>query len=79
MYVKLPKKFITQNLLIHLSQNHLGRPPKIPLWRIVKAIIYRLKSGCQWRELPMSVFCGRVLVPWNTVCYHFRKWSRDGS
>ena len=79
MYVNLPKKFITQNLLIHLSHSHLGRPPKIPLWRIVKAIIYRLKSGCQWRELPMSVFCGRVLVPWNTVYYHFRKWSKDGS
>lgn len=79
MYVNLSKKFITRNLLIHLSQSTLGRPLQIPLWRIVKAIIYRLKSGCQWRELPMAVFCGRTLVSWNTVYYHFRKWSKDGS
>lgn len=79
MYVNLSKKFITKNLLIHLSQSHLGRSLQVPLWRIVKAIIYRLKSGCQWRELPMAVFCDRTLVSWNTVYYHFRKWSKDGS
>ena len=79
MYVNLSKKFITRNLLIHLNQSTLGRPLQIPLWRIVKAIIYRLKSGCQWRELPMAVFCGRTLVSWHTVYYHFRKWSKDGS
>jgi len=61
MYVKLSKKFITKNLLPHLSQTHLGRKPKIPLWRIIKAIIYRLKSGCQWRELPIPIFCSHIL------------------
>lgn len=28
---------------------------------------------------PDECFCGRVLAPWNTVYYHFRKWSKDGS
>jgi len=79
MYVKLSKKFITQNLLPYLSQSKLGRKPKVALWRIVKAIIYRLKSGCQWRELPVAIFCGRVSITWNTVYYHFRRWSKDGS
>jgi transposase len=79
MYVNLSKKFITQNLLPHLSQTNLGRKLKVPLWRIIKAIIYRLKSGCQWRELPISFFCSRILITWNTIYYHFNKWSKDGS
>ena len=79
MYVKLSKKFITKNLLPHLSQTNLGRKPKVPLWRIVKMIIYRLKSGCQWRELPIAAFCSRILVNWNSVYYHFNKWSKDNS
>ena len=79
MYVKLSKKFITKNLLPHLSQSPLGRKTKVPLWRIVKAIIYRLKSGCQWRELPLKEFCSRILISWQSIYYHFNRWSKDGS
>ena len=79
MYVNLSKKFITKNLLPYLSQSNLGRKLKVPLWRIIKAIIYRLKSGCQWREVPVSAFCSRILITWNSIYYHFRKWSKDGS
>ncbi len=79
MYVNLSKKFITKNLLPHLSQTKLGRSPKVPLWRIVKAIIYRLKSGCQWREIPIKSFFSRILIKWNSIYYHFNKWSKDGS
>lgn len=79
MYVNLSKKFITKNLLPHLSQSTKGRKHKVPLWRVVKAIIYRLKSGCQWRELPLEAFFNRVKISWKTVYYHFWKWSKDGS
>ncbi|WP_253271325.1 transposase [Saprospira grandis] len=34
----------------------MARKTKAPLWQIVKAIIYRLKTGCQWRELPIQSF-----------------------
>ena len=79
MYVKLTKKFITENLLPHLSQTHMGRKLKVPLWRTVKAIIYRLKTGCQWRELPVAQFGSRILMTWQSVYYHFRKWTDNGS
>jgi len=79
MYVNLSKKFITENLLPYLSQTHLGRNNKVPLWQVVKAIIFRLKTGCQWRELPIAMFFGKVVISWNTVYYHFNKWSKDGS
>ena len=79
MYVNLPKKFITKNLMPHLSQSRYGRKPKVPLWRIVQAIIYKLKTGAQWRELPMRQFSPKVKTPWQSVYYHFNKWSKDNS
>ncbi|WP_338815368.1 transposase [Bernardetia sp. Wsw4-3y2] len=50
MYVNLSKKTITENILPYLTQFKKGRKPKVALWRIVKAIIYRLKTGTQWRN-----------------------------
>nr|WP_291726531.1 transposase [Bernardetia sp.] len=56
MYVNLSKKIITENILPYLEQFSKGRRIKVALWRIIKAIVYRLKSSCQWRELPMKQF-----------------------
>ena len=42
------------------------------------AILYRLKTGCQWRELPMKLFF-REKYSWQSVYYHFQKWSKDDS
>lgn len=45
---------------------------------MIQAVLYRLKTGCQWRQLPMKQFF-RVKYKWQTVYYHFQKWSKDGS
>ncbi|WP_084147168.1 transposase [Thermonema rossianum] len=45
---------------------------------MVSAILYRLKTGCQWRELPVKHFF-KVKYGWQSVYYHYRKWSMDGS
>jgi transposase len=45
---------------------------------VIQAIIYRLKTGCQWRQLPMKEFF-RTSYRWQSVYYHFQKWSKDGS
>lgn len=79
MYVNLPKEFIKENFIPHLSRKKLGRKMKCMLWRIVKAIIYRLKTGCQWREIPIKSFFGKITYSWQSVYYHFNKWSKDGS
>jgi putative transposase len=49
-----------------------GRPQKYPLRLIINAILYLLRSGCQWRMLP------RDYPKWNAVRYHFDTWQRDG-
>jgi len=45
---------------------------------VIQAILYRLKTGCQWRELPMKQFF-RTKYQWQSVYYHFQKWCKDGS
>ncbi len=42
------------------------------------AIFYRLKTGCQWRQLPIKQFF-RGKYSWQSIYYHFQKWSKDGS
>lgn len=39
--------------------------------RLVNAILYVLRAGCQWRMLPKD------FPPWQTVYYYFQRWGRD--
>ncbi|WP_037349759.1 transposase [Saprospira grandis] len=78
MVVNLSKEFITEKILAFFPEKKLARKTKAPLWQIVKAIIYRLKTGCQWRELPIQSFFDEVLICWQTVYYYFNSWSESG-
>lgn len=49
-----------------------GRTPIIPRREMVNAILYRLHSGCQWRDLPHD------LPKWNTVAQTYRRWIKNG-
>ena len=55
------------------NQTGRGRPRTVDLRRIIDAIFYISRSGCQYRMLP------REFPPWNTVYYYFDKWKRDGT
>jgi transposase len=50
-----------------------GRPPEIDLRAIVNALIYKNRTGCQWRYLPSD------LPPMGAVRYYFDKWTADGT
>jgi putative transposase len=54
-------------------QTGRGRPRTVDLRRIVDAIFYISRSGCQYRMLP------RDFPRWNTVYYYFDKWKKDGT
>ena len=49
-----------------------GRPRKYELRRVVEALLYVVKTGCQWRQLPSN------FPPWKTVHEHFRAWRDSG-
>src|SRR5262245_19514794 len=51
---------------------HGGRHREVNIRRVVEGILYRNKSGCQWRMLPKD------LPPWGTVYYYFAQWRTSG-
>ncbi len=48
-----------------------GRPLEVDLRALVNAILYLVRTGCQWRALPKSY------PNWASVYYHYRKWAVD--
>ena len=50
-----------------------GRPRKYELRRIADALLYVVKTGCQWRLLPTN------FPPWLSVHQQFRAWRDDGT
>jgi len=74
----LDKKLINALIIKYFPEEIRKRKTKIPLWRMVQMIFYRLKTGCQWRELQVRAFCRKKLIVWQSVYYHFNKWSKLG-
>lgn len=70
---------INQWIVPHLSIGKRGSKLPVKAAEIVSAILYRLKTGCQWRELPTKEFFSGRLLSWQGVYHHFKKWSADGS
>ena len=62
-----------------LAEPHLpvppggGRPPKTALRDVLDAILYILRTGCQWRYLPKD------FPPKSTVWRYFDDWRGDGT
>lgn len=50
-----------------------GRAERHPRREIVNAVLYVVRTGCAWRQLP------RDFPPWQTVYWHFRRWRADGT
>jgi transposase len=75
----LDAKILINEVLPYLSLGKMGKGRELDLLEIVQAIFHRLKTGCQWRELPVKQFISRVDTTWNAVYYHFHKWCGDGS
>src|SRR5437588_6455451 len=50
----------------------MGRPPA-DLRAVLNAILYLVRSGCQWRLLPHD------FPPWSTVHTWYRRFRRDGT
>jgi transposase len=57
----------------HRGSRHAGgRPRKHELRRVVDALLYVVKTGCQRRQLPTN------FPPWKAVHEQFRRWRDAG-
>jgi transposase len=71
-----------RHILPFLNVARRGYECKIALYQVFNLILYRLHTGCQWKQLPMPSAGedeGEKLLSWQAVYYHYSKWSRDGS
>lgn len=50
-----------------------GRRMTLSVRAVVNGILYLVRTGCQWRYLPKDY------PNYNSVHYHYRKWTRDGT
>lgn len=49
----------------------VDRNRKYDLREVVNAVLYLVKTGCQWRMLPGD------FAPWKTVYYYFSVWKKE--
>lgn len=47
------------------------RPRTLDLYHVFNAILYLLKTGCQWRQLPIEY------PKWRSVHAYFQIWQED--
>jgi transposase len=50
-----------------------GRRRTVNLRRVIDALMYQDRTGCQWRLIPLD------FPPSGTVRYYFDKWNQDGT
>ncbi len=54
------------------ARGNMGAPPKQGLREFLEAVLYLLRTGCPWRDLPEEF--GR----WHSVYMRFRRWEEAG-
>lgn len=74
MYQVLSKDMIEFEIVPYLPATKRGFKPKVPLYEIVNAILYKLKTGVQWEYLPVEMLFHDEKLHYKTVFGHYRKW-----
>ena len=59
--------------LLPLSREGAGRPIELDMREVINAILYVVRTGCQWHNLPHD------FPNPNSVYYHYQKCSLDGT
>ena len=73
------KDTINNWIIPFLSVGKRGFKSNFDLASIFLLILKRLKTGVQWKELPIEVYFEKGEISWQNVYYYFNKWSKDGS
>ena len=73
--MKYPSNLTDQQWLLieeHFYYGQYGNRSKYEKKKLVEAVLYVTKTGCQWRQLP------REFPPWQTVYSFFRRAKSRG-
>ena len=55
-----------------LPKKKRTKPPTWSKREILDGILYQLKNGCNWSDLPKD------LPPYSTVFWHYKQWRTEG-
>jgi transposase len=66
----LSREAIEKWIIPYLPIGRRGFQTTVPLYSMVQAILYRLKTGCRWRLISLKQFLGS----WNSVYAYFNRW-----
>ena len=50
-----------------------GKPATVDRRQVINALLYKVRTGCQWRYLPTTY------PNWNSVRYYYDTWTDDGT
>lgn len=65
-------KVIEAILLENIPKKKQTRPLKWEYREILDGVLYQLKNGCNWADLPKD------LPPYSTVYWHYKQWRDNG-
>ena len=65
-------------LYLNLPLAKRGFQVTVPFEEIVNAVLYKLKTGVQWCQLPVKSLFYHEPLSWKSVYYHNRKWWTTG-
>lgn len=65
-----PSQFARIEPLIRYKK--VTKPIKVDLHQVMNGILYQLKNGCVWSDLPEN------FPNYKTVFYHYSNYKRDG-
>ena len=74
MYSVRDKNIIKREIVPYLPLAKRGFQTTVPLEEIVNAVLYKLKTGAQWHQLPVKALFERGPLTWQSVYHHYRKW-----
>jgi len=77
-YAKVTKNQIEQCILPLIPENKRGFSCTFDLSQIVQCIIYKLKTGVQWKCLFVDIESIKPPFSWQLVYYYYRKWCKLG-
>lgn len=73
MYPVLDKVTIKSERLPYLSTAKRSFDTKSCLIKIINAILYKLKTGCLWKYLPVKALFTKTILSHGAVFHHFYK------
>jgi len=79
MYTVLNKDTIEEDIIPYLPTAQRGFVPTVSLAEIINSILYKLKTGVQWHQLPVKALFEDKILSWQSVYHNYRKWCKAGA